>query len=190
MVLLNHWKDAYLPDIWVGNESMELFCVTPARECTVRRPFPQSPSPDPYIPKHRHTTKQLLEEGGYLFKEKSAVVGDNVLFPGARDFLAYVTATPDAPGRGYAGGRVSAEAVSSGVCRFGWVCMCVYLYVWVGMQVCGGGVLTHGLLSTHTYQRKCAQERRRGFWYRTEVHQTHLEYCPHIPDLVTVSVPV
>lgn len=34
------------------------------------------------------------------------------------------------------------------------------------------------------------QERRRRFYYKTEIHEAHLEYNPHIKDLVTVSVPM
>jgi hypothetical protein len=69
---------------------------------------------------------QLLEQEGYLARGKSVVVGDNILFPGAPDYLAYVTAKPPAEkGEGAAvsgqGGRVSEEVVSSDLHLCGWL---------------------------------------------------------------------
>jgi hypothetical protein len=34
------------------------------------------------------------------------------------------------------------------------------------------------------------QERRRKFWYDTELHEASLEYNARIKDLMTVSVPM
>lgn len=80
MVLLDHWKDAYLPDLQVRKE-FGLRWMRIGSNCG-------------FTSLNNSRILQLLEQEGLLEPGKSWVVADNVLFPGCPDYLAYVTATP------------------------------------------------------------------------------------------------
>jgi len=123
VVFLDHWKDLYLADLKVGDmtESMLLFlCIFVC--CTLFLSsftyFYRS-----HFLRPLSSSFQLLESHDYLQRGHTVIVADNVLVPGAPDYLAYVTeaerSAPTTPseqvskevsdGMGLEGGKVGSE---------------------------------------------------------------------------------